>query len=69
MEMIAVQSRNVVEIGYDIHSQTLVVAFKNGIYQYAEVPEHIHAALMEAPSKGQFVNTYIKNQYHCEKIG
>lgn len=69
MEMLAVSSSNVVSIGYDPDSQILGVEFKNGTYHYYGVPENIYSLLLDAPSKGIFVNTYIKNQYPCDKVG
>jgi hypothetical protein len=69
MERIVVSSTNIVSIGYDPNSQTLEVEFTSySIYQYFGVPEHIHAELMNAGSKGQYLNNYIKNVYQYSKI-
>ena len=58
----SVASSNIASIGYDAPSQTLEVEFQSGaIYQYYGVPENIHQQLMQAGSKGQFLNTYLKN--------
>lgn len=64
-----VGSSNVVSIGYDPDSQTLEVEFRSGIYQYYNVGQHIYEELMSAPSKGQFINSQIKNVYPFSKVG
>jgi hypothetical protein len=65
-----VSSSNVRSIGYDPASQTLEVEFVDGaVYQYYGVPEAIFTAFMQEASKGQFLNTYIKNQYGYSRIG
>lgn len=65
-----VASSNLASIGYDEPSQTLEVEFLNGsIYQYYNVPRNMYESLMQAPSKGLFLNTYIKNQYPYSRVG
>ena len=65
-----VASSNINSIGYDEGSQTLEVEFLNGsIYQYYNVPQNIHEQLMQAGSKGKFLNTYIRNAYPYSRIG
>ncbi|MEZ5873216.1 MAG: KTSC domain-containing protein [Nitratireductor sp.] len=70
MERYSVASSNIASIGYDIPSQTLEVEFQNGtIYQYYGVPENMYEQLMQAGSKGRFLNTYIKNAYGYSRVG
>lgn len=65
-----VASSNIASIGYDLGSETLEVEFTNGsIYQYFNVPSGLNEQLMTAPSKGQFLNTYIRNAYPYSRVG
>ncbi len=70
MERYTVASSNIVSIGYDAPSQILEVEFQGGtIYQYYGVPGNMHDQLMQAGSKGQFLNMYIKNAYGYSRVG
>jgi len=70
MDRDSVVSSNVRSIGYDPQTSTLEVEFHSGgIYQYYGVPENLYQQLMAASSKGQFLNTYIKNQYPFSRTG
>lgn len=61
MERTPVQSSNVSSIGYDLDSSTLEVEFLNGsVYQYFGVPESVFGGLMNAPSKGTFLDQFVK---------
>jgi hypothetical protein len=65
-----VASGTIASIGYDPDSETLEVEFTSGsIYQYFNVPPSLNEQLMAAPSKGQFLNTYIKNGYPYSRVG
>ena len=65
-----VASSNIVSIGYDPDTQTLEVEFNNGsVYQYFNIDQGIYDQLLAAPSKGQFLNTYIKNAYPYSRVG
>ena len=65
-----VASSNISSIGYDEATQTLEVEFQNGsIYQYFNVGQDLFDRLMNFPSKGQFLNTYIKNGYPFSRVG
>jgi hypothetical protein len=64
-----VASSNIASIGYDPDSETLEIEFINGsIYQYFNVPSGLNEQLMVAPSKGQFLNTYIRNAYPYSRV-
>ena len=70
MERQSVASSNVASIGYDDSSQTLEVEFTNGnIYQYYNIEKNLFDSLMGAGSKGQFLNTYIKNAHPYSRVG
>jgi KTSC domain len=70
MERYSVASSNIASMGYDGPSQTLEVEFQDGaIYQYYGVPENMYDQLMQAGSKGRFLNTYIKNAYGYSRVG
>ena len=65
-----VASSNIASIGYDLDSETLEIEFTNGsIYQYFNVPSGLNDQLMAAPSKGQFLNVYIRNGYPFSRVG
>ncbi len=66
----AVASSNVASIGYDEPTETLEVEFLNGtIYQYYNVGVDLYQQLMSAPSKGVFLNTYIRSSFAYSKVG
>lgn len=68
MERKKVRSLRIIAIGYDLETSVLEVQFFNqGIYQFYGVPEDLYQKLMRARSKGQFVDTSIKNQYVCSR--
>lgn len=70
MARYSVASSNIASIGYDAPSQTLEVEFQGGaIYQYYGVPENMYDQLMQAGSKGRFLNMYIKNAYGYSRVG
>ena len=70
MSMHNVPSSNVDAVGYDTGSQTLQVRFLSGaVYQYYGVSEGLYDQFMQAPSKGQFLHAYIKNQYAYSRVG
>jgi KTSC domain len=65
-----VASTNISSLGYDPTSETLEVEFTSGaIYQYYNVGTALYDQLMMAPSKGQFLNAYIKNAYPFSRVG
>lgn len=70
MDRQLVTSSNVASIGYDDASATLEVQFLDGaVYQYFNVGSELHAQLMAAPSKGQFMHAYIRNAYPYSRVG
>jgi len=69
MERTPVISSNIRAIGYDSDSQTLEVEFNHGsVYQYSGVPQGEHEGIMNADSKGQYLNGNIKGRYPFVKL-
>jgi len=61
LERTLVHSSTVASIGYDPLSATLEVEFHSGdIYQYFRVPECVYEGLMNAMSKGNYLDQYVK---------
>jgi hypothetical protein len=69
-EMIFVDSSNVEAIGYDSATQELHVRFlKSGeTYAYYAVEEWVFQELMQADSKGKYLNTNVIPCYQCGKL-
>lgn len=66
----AVESSNILRIGYDHESQELFVTFRTGnMYKYAGVPHTKHQNFLSAKSKGHYFAKYIRNKFKCEHIG
>jgi hypothetical protein len=69
MERTPVTSSNIRAIGYDSDSQILEVEFNYGaVYQYVGVPQGEHEGMMNADSKGQYLNANIKGRYPFVKL-
>ncbi len=69
MDRTPVSSSNVNSIGYDADSQILEVEFNSGaIYQYSGVPECEYYGLINADSKGKYLNLNVKNRYFFSKL-
>lgn len=69
MERTPVSSSNLASVGYAPESYTLEIEFNGGgIYQYYEVPSHIHSELMGADSLGSYHHHCIKGIYSFAKV-
>ena len=66
MEMIKVNSSNVVAIGHD--GSDLYVQYASGTYRYVGVSKQLFEGLKNADSKGKFMNQYIKDSFKCERL-
>lgn len=65
-----VSSSNVASVGYDEATQILEVEFVNGsVYQYYNVGNALFEQFMQAASKGQFLNIYIRPSYPYSRVG
>lgn len=57
-------STAVEHISYDEAAQELHVTYVGGgRYTYYGVPKQVYAAFRAAPSKGRFVNQFVKDRY------
>lgn len=55
-------------IKYEENTSTLEIGFKSeSMYRYFEVPQEIYNSFLEAPSKIEFFETQIKDQYRFSK--
>ena len=65
IEMSAVQSSSVAQLGFDHRREELHVQFRtsDNIYIYEGVSPDVYAELLESDSKGAFLNTRIKTVY------
>ena len=68
MERQEVDSSNIDAVGYDETTQTLEIEFRNGVYQYEDVPEDVYEDLMGAVSIGGFFHECIRDVYPCSRI-
>ena len=67
-DMHYVDSSNVEAVGYDPTTQELIVQFlTSGTYVYFDVEEWIFNELLQAPSKGQYLNLNVKGRYQFER--
>lgn len=69
MERTAVSSSTIRAIGYEAESTTLEVEFNSGaVYQYHGVPQDLFDGLMQAESKGRYLNAHVKGSYGHTKL-
>lgn len=69
MQRQPVRSSNIRSIGYDETSRTLEIEFTSGdVYQYFDVPQREHQALMQASSHGSYLNKNIKDKYRFKHL-
>jgi inosine/xanthosine triphosphate pyrophosphatase family protein len=69
MQRLAVQSSDIVSIGYDPADKLLEVEFHGGrVYQYRNVEPEIYGQFMRADSYGTFFFAHINGQYRYDKI-
>lgn len=68
IELTYVDSSNIDAIGYDEDNQELHVKFlSGGYYTYSGVPKEVFDELMNAPSKGSYLNREVKGVYQYAK--
>ncbi len=68
MERVTVTSSNIKSIGYDGQSRILEVEFLDGaVYEYYDVPAHVHAGLMSAQSHGAYLHAHIQRRYQYRR--
>jgi KTSC domain len=67
--MFAVASSSIAAAGYDCERHALRLCYVGGgTYDYWGVPANVFRALLDAPSKGQFVNWHIKPRYRYTRL-
>jgi hypothetical protein len=67
MQRQAVESSTINSVGYDRAAKVVEIEFTGGaIFRYAPVPVYVYRELLDAPSKGVYVNTVIKPRYKSE---
>lgn len=60
VNMVPVVSSNISAIGYDHTTKTLFIRFHTGLYRYDNVTYKIYQELEQSPSKGKFVNAFLR---------
>jgi len=69
VEMIAVSSSNIAELGYDEVNEIVHVRFTNNtLYYYKGVPRIEFEGLLNAPSIGSYLHRNFKNFYPYERV-
>ena len=64
-----VDSSNIRSIGYDKDTKLLEIEFhSDSIYQYSDVDQSVHSALMKAGSTGSFFYRNIRDRYPATKM-
>jgi hypothetical protein len=64
-----VSSSSLISVGYDAPSKTLELEFLSGaVYRYRKVPRLIYDELMRAPSKGRFVNAFVRDTFPFSRV-
>lgn len=64
VEMMPIESSNIEGAGYNNKTKQLWVAFKgNKVYRYDLVPRKLFEELLQAESKGKYLNENIKGNF------
>jgi KTSC domain len=67
MERVPVDSEALRSVGYK--DGTLEIEFTNGsVYQYFDVPEHVHDELMRAGSHGELFSRQIRGHFRYARV-
>ena len=68
IEMKAVESSLLDEVGYDAEKHVLKVKLDSGeTFKYMKVPQATYKKLMKAKSKGEFFTKHIKDKFETKK--
>lgn len=69
MKRLAVDSRAIRSVGYEVATKTLELEFAAGtVYQYLNVAEFTFRALMTAKSKQAFFSSSIEGRHICRQV-
>ena len=64
MRHVDVQSTLIHSVGYDAETGVLEVQFQDGnTYRFYDVEPEVYEEFLDAPSKGQYFNDYIRDAY------
>jgi hypothetical protein len=67
--MVRMNSSSIAAAGYDDRRHALRLRYvSGGMYDYLDVPVSVFQELLDAPSKGRFVNWYIKPRYRFARL-
>jgi hypothetical protein len=67
--MVPVSSRSLAAVGYDPLTSEMHILFKRGgLYAYPDVPPEVHAALMDAGSKGRYFYYFIRFRFRYRRL-
>tara|TARA_R100001198_G_C5234767_1_gene213025 strand:- start:132 stop:359 length:228 start_codon:yes stop_codon:yes gene_type:complete len=66
---VAVNSSAIREVRYNYESSIFYITFVRGDeYKYPDVPEYVFNGFLNAPSKGRFLNKFIRNEFKTSKL-
>jgi len=69
VERVRIDSRSIVEAGFDPVNRTLLLVFADGSqYRYREASEEVFQGLLTARSKGQYFNEHIRFRLPFERL-
>jgi hypothetical protein len=69
MKRTPVASTSIISVGYDKAKKVLEIEFATGkVYDYFNVPIKKYLSLIQADSKGKFVNFYIKGFHDYKQV-
>lgn len=63
-----VVSDNLLSVGYNALSNILRIEFKNGLYEFYNVPEHVYQNLLNSTTKEKYYYRFIKDIYPAIRI-
>jgi hypothetical protein len=65
----SVVSSNLVQVGYDPLSMSMVIRFHGGrVYEYDDVPPEEVEGLINASSVGGYFHRHVKKRYTCRRL-
>ena len=69
MKLTPVESSMIYAVGYDGETRELEIFYHSGrVYRYEEVGEKVYKGLLEAKSKGKYMNTEIIGVFDNYKV-
>lgn len=69
MQLTTIDSTMLYAVGYDEDRHALDVVFNTGgIYRYTGVPKNVYDGLLQAASKGRYMQEHVLDQYPFQRI-